>query len=396
MVDPCDPSSYISQYNTNTGNMFKSVECVSLEADTITTTDLVLGGVSVDSEITIETQKTQNQSTSLSQPNITYFAGTIQTPSYNSPGGIVNASSSVETDQISGNTTISGTLSSTNQLLSENNISATNTTNTTGANVFNFFQPNLNANTTNAAELIIGAKNENFKCGSLSFDYISSGNSLNGCTMKVKGGTVNMGTYNQFSKVNNGDIRVGPSNTLVNPRITSSLYTFANNRISSEISWDATKNIQRITVNIADLIINANTGSVSLQFGSNPGLLYVNNPSSYQGLTYTQIEGQADESIAWPGDGIRLFTNSAPLTETGGSSAGTITLTKMGNVGNFERWTIFGTLNSPFSSGFGDYVTNYTGWFQAINGFNPIDRIRILCNSTTGTIISGFLSITTQ
>lgn len=394
-MDYCNKDYQIGTYAPVTSssggsypNEFTSVDCVSLEANSITCDTLTIDGeVWNTTETDSIGQKTVNQSATL-DPSVTTFIGTLYADEIDVGTGEIS-SYTVYADTLtpSSSTTlnVNAPLGVYDTITCTNSVTIANL-NSTGSNVLAVFvQPLLPA--TNSLKVRFGKSSSvTDECAELSFTHTSTPSSTNYMSLHLlnRQNTSAVRVYPTYTDVI-GELRV--NNYPVISRIMSN-YTTLSGAMSPTLQSSIPTNATRIVIcitnckkdNLGPIAVTPLTSGTPTSL-TVEGMVWGNNGSSIYNWTNTTT----------PRTSMFLWNAaSLPADETNKPRyySYTIVLTYMGSVGGYETYTIDGHGSESQSQ----YYISMSGRMTASATGQKITSIQLNRNDT-GSFTSGYASV---
>lgn len=376
-MDYCLASNQIGNY-VDAGNIStRNIDCVTLDADSVTCTNLTIDGVEIDTNLTNIMSATQHQ-TATTTPQTTTFTGEVNADQI--------LAASLLTDNIqapSGTLTVNSPLTTTSSFTANNTISVNNTTTTSTTQLAQLYAPNQ---TSGATQVLVGKNSSSLNSVVLQHVYTGSGSTSN---------------YGQVALANNSGPQIYstytniPNQLQINgvvalPRQIGTIATMTGpGPFSFTAATGADPYIQKFVISIVDMNINGTTNAVPyLRWGYNGS--FQNNAAGYTGYNWGNNGGAA---INWNTgvNGIPLWnSNNLMPNPTAYFISGTIECTYAGLVGGYQKWTVRGYLGTPTINP-GPYWVYISGYMTTYTGFPRINGMQIIKNTTDFT--SGYCNI---
>jgi hypothetical protein len=375
----CLPTNQIGNYAPGNSNIStRNIDCVTIDVDTADIQNLTVDGLSVSGDLTTALNATQNQ-TAIASPQTTTFAGSVTADQV--------YTNTLLTDTItapSGTLTINNNVTSVANITTTGAISVNNTTATSTTQLAQFLEPNQTSGTT---EIVIGKSTSTNNSLKIQHVYTSSGSTSNYGQLALANGSGPQ-IYSTYTNI--------PNNLQVNgvvaiPRQIGTLTTMTGSGagITFPFSFTTTSNVQRIIVNVVDMVGNGAASSIPLvQYGYN-GTYVTASGNTYVGITYGNNGGAI---LQWANTGIPLWNQTAGLN-TNYKISGSIEFQLAGSVTGAQRWVIKGMMGTPDSvSTAGPYYVYFQGVLNCPGAFPNFTNLRIACQAST-VLTGGYCNI---
>jgi hypothetical protein len=334
--------NYVSSGGTPSNYQTRNIDCVTLDADTVTCNKLTVDGVEVDTELQDIVAATQHQTASASMTTFTdsvdadqIYCSALLTNNIQGPSGLI---------------TLNSPVTCTSTLTSSTSITVNNTTATTGATPLGNFL--ASAQTSGTSAIYIG-KDTTTANNALVLSYNYS--SPNYAQISLTGSTAGPKIYSTSVDIPSS---LTVKSQIVNPRVIGTLTTTTGAGPFSFAWYTNYTNIYKVVVNFTDVIMasNATNNTPLLSVGYNGNYL-VNSAGMYDGACWGN---NAASTIPWLTPGGIYLWNVVTHDNTRVKITGSIELTYAGNhTGSQQMWTVKGMLVS--SVGAYTYYVNTAG-----------------------------------
>lgn len=361
-MDYCSKVNQIGNYAPSCGSggvdpfVVKNIDCVTLEANSITTSALTINGNPIDDILTNISTKTQYQTATSTPYPTTSFSGQLVADNIIVNDGFFESSNFKTntllpyTSGITFNTgiVVNGSVSCKTSLL-------VNDTASSGDVVAQFLQPSLGSATST---IEFGKDSTSSNCGEIFFnrDAVTTANTH--CGIRMKGYVDNGIKIYSDKVVFPKPLYIGSSVTQVVPRYLQTLNDFGPSAITYTI--DSTLGIKRVVISFSDWKkLNSTSTTIAV-----PRLTFTGSGGAtvnYAGISVGNNTGQYQY---WGSSYIPLWNNTTyPATATYVYN-GIIELTSMGIItGAGERWNITGNIAAynPDNLAGADYYCHFNG-----------------------------------
>jgi len=376
----CLPANQIGNYASSGSGPIdtRNIDCVTIDADTATIQNLTIDGLSVSGDLSTALNATQNQ-TATASPQTTTFAGSVTADQV-----YTNTLLADTITAPSGTLTINNNVSSTANITTTGTITVNNTTATATTQLLQLLEPNQ---TSGATGLIVGKNTSTNNSFVLQHYYTASGSTSNYGQLAIANGAGPQvfSTYTNIPNI----LQVG--GVIAIPRQIGTITTMTGSgaSITFPFAFTTTPNVQRIVVNIVDMVGNGAATSIPLlQFGYNN--VYVNaSANTYVGFTHGNNGGG---NFVWANTGIPLWNTAAGLN-TSYKISGSVEFQLAGVVSGAQKWVVKGMLGTPdIVSTAGYYYAYPQGVINCPVAFPSITNIRIACQAAT-VLTGGYCNI---
>lgn len=378
-MDYCLASNQIGSYVDAGYISTRNIDCVTLDADTVTCTNLTIDGVEIDTNLTNIMSATQHQ-TATTNPQTTTFTGEVNADQI--------LAASMLTDNIqapSGTLTVNSPLTTSSSFTANNTISVNNTTATSTTQLAQLYAPNQ---TSGATGVLVGKNSSSLNSLALQHYYTASGSTSNYGQIAL----ANQPGPQIYSTYTNIPNQLQINGAVALPRQIGTITTMTGaGPFSFTAAAGADPSVQKFVISIVDMNINGTTNAVPfLRWGYNGS--FQNNAAGYTGFNWGNNAGA---TIQWNTglNGIPLWnSNNLPASPASYFISGTIECTFAGFVGGYQKWTVRGYIGTPnMVSTAGPYWVYISGYMTTYSGFPRINGMQIIKNSTNFT--SGYCNI---
>lgn len=363
MADYCDPSNFIGTYdpaNSSGGSgdiVTKNIDCVTLEADTVTCNALTINGESIEVDLTNVIARTVNQ-TATANPQTTVFTGTLAADEVSAP--------QVNTDTIvagSGTLTVGSPMVCSSTLTSNSSINVSNSSGTSTLQALTLYEPNQ---TSGGVQLLFGKNTSSNNCGVLVFNYAATGSTSNNISLALAnqlGLQVHPSYVNVASTLNVAGVPCIP-------RQIGTMATLAAGTTSYSFSFTTIGPIRRLVFSMVDMVVTEGANNPPLLQVMSGTASYFNNPGAYVGVN---AGNNASTTRVYGDTGIPLWNNVTLPTPSGSYKiSGSIEFTYAGDyTGTQQCWSVKGIWGTSVISPSGPYWVYSSGVVYMNNASYP-------------------------
>lgn len=353
MADYCDPSNFIGTYAPSSSSggdgtiTTKNIDCVTLEADTVTCSALTINGESIEVDLTNVIARTVNQSAT-DNPQVTVFAGTLASDEVSAP--------QVNTDTIvagSGTITVGSPMVCSSTLTSNSSITVSNSSGTSTLQALTLYEPNQ---ASGGVQLLFGKNTSSNNCGVLGFNYTATGSTSNNLSLTL----ANQPGLQIYPSYVNVASSLNVAGVPCVPRQIGTMATLAPSPTSYSFNFTTIGPIRRMVFSIADMIVTDGTNNPPLLQLMSGTYTYASNVGAYVGLN---AGNNASATRAYADTGIPLWNNlTLPPSSGSYKISGSIEFTYAGDYsGTQQCWTVKGIWGTSVISPAGPYWVYSSG-----------------------------------
>jgi len=361
-MDYCLPANQIGNYVSSGGGSgtvsTRNIDCVTLDADTVTCTELTIDGVAVDTNLSDIISATQHQTATASQTN---FTGNVDVDQI--------YSSTLLTDNIqapSGNLTVNSPLVTTSSVTSNTSLNVNSAATTGTVAVGSFLAPNQTAGTT----AIYLGKNTTNQYDALAITYNISASPSNYAQMSLTYSTAGPKIYS--TSVDIPSTLTVKNNTL-NPRVVGTLQTTSGAGPFSFTWFNVYTNVRKIVINLVDVWMSTGVANNCPLISVGSGNQYITNTANtYVGGCWGN---NASSTIPWLAPGGIPIWNVWTVDQTKIKISGSIELTYGGTyTGTQQMWSVKGMVVSTYN---GTYYCNIAGTVYMSSSYPTLTSVQL-------------------
>lgn len=364
-MDYCVTSNQIGNYVPSSGGggsggvTTRNIDCVTLDADTVTCNSLTIDGVVVDTSLQDIVAATQHQTAT---PSITTFSSNVDVDQV--------YSTTLLTDNIqapTGTLTINSAVTTTSSVTSATSINVNNTTATTGAVPLASFTA---ANQTSGTTALYLGKNTSAQHNALALTYNFSASPSNYAQLSLTYSTAGPKIYSNSVDIPSS---LTVKSNLVNPRVIGTL-TSVTGAGPFNFTWFGNyTGVRKVIMNLVDIMVETGVNNNCPVISVGSGNQYLTGTAdTYRGASYGN---NGASTIQWDKPGGIPIWNVWTLANTTTKISGSVEFTYAGTYsGTKEMWSVKGNLSSVLS---GTYVCNLAGTVYMSDLYPTLSSIQL-------------------
>lgn len=342
----CLPSNQIGNYVPSGGGSgnysTRNIDCVTLDADTVTCKYLTIDGVDVNTNLQNIVTATQHQSAS---PSLTTFTGNMDVDQVYTTTLLTN-----NIQAPTGTLTINSPVVSTSSITSSTSINVNNTTATTGTVPVGSF---MASSQTSGTTVIYLGKDITTANNALALTYNYSTSPSNYAQLSLTFSTAGPKIYSTYVDIPSSlTVKGNP----INPRVPGTLTTTTGAGPFSFTWLNVYSNIRKVIMNLTDVsVVDGVTNNCPVISVGSGNQYLTSTANTYIGATWGN---NAASTIQWDKPGGIPIWNVWTLDYTKIKISGSIEFTYGGTSGTQQIWSVKGMLVSTYS---GNYYCNLSG-----------------------------------